>query len=436
MLVVRTFLWAFTGDAISKVAILATSLIAARALTPVEFGLYLGLSATTIIATAFWDAGVGIVVTRELAAKHLTARQAITQTAALRVRTLPIWAVAFAGGAAILARQTDVSVAPLAAFGAASLTIGTQGLVFPLLHASLRFKEAAASLALGRWVTALVSLVALPLVGVNDALFILALALFAGEAVTVVAASSAVVLRRRSADWDLAGTSAPSSKVTLRKALPFAANSVLNLAYNRFDVVILAALSSPFQLALYAPASRLQDALYLIPGTIAAIGLPLVARGWEGGAGLKATRTLLTRLMALGMALSLPTAIFVFVYAEDVLTLVLGDEYGGAARATRILIWSLPFACLTATLIVALAGTDRAMDTTRVFVVAFGVALTLHLSLDWWWGATGAAVASFAREPAALLTAVIYARRAGLIGLRPSQSSGRAAPSGASPSES
>jgi hypothetical protein len=59
MLVVRTFLWAFTGDAISKVAILATSLIAARALTPVEFGFYLGLSATTIIAAAFWDAAGG-----------------------------------------------------------------------------------------------------------------------------------------------------------------------------------------------------------------------------------------------------------------------------------------------------------------------------------------------------------------------------------------
>src|SRR5215207_3768202 len=116
MLVVRTFLWAFTGDAISKVAILATSLIAARALTPVEFDLYLGLSATTIIAAAFWDARVGIVVTRELAAKHLTARQAITQTAALRVRTLPIWAVAFAAGATILARQTDVSVAAFAAY--------------------------------------------------------------------------------------------------------------------------------------------------------------------------------------------------------------------------------------------------------------------------------------------------------------------------------
>jgi hypothetical protein len=66
-------------------------------------------------------------VTREPAAKHLTARQAITQTAALRVRTLPIWAAAFAAGATILARQTDVSVAALAAFGAASLTIGTHG---------------------------------------------------------------------------------------------------------------------------------------------------------------------------------------------------------------------------------------------------------------------------------------------------------------------
>jgi hypothetical protein len=40
MLVVRTFLSAFTGDAISKVAILATSLIAAGALTPVALSSY------------------------------------------------------------------------------------------------------------------------------------------------------------------------------------------------------------------------------------------------------------------------------------------------------------------------------------------------------------------------------------------------------------
>jgi hypothetical protein len=44
---------------ISKVAILATALIAARALAPVEFGFYLGLSTTTIIASAFCDAAGG-----------------------------------------------------------------------------------------------------------------------------------------------------------------------------------------------------------------------------------------------------------------------------------------------------------------------------------------------------------------------------------------
>jgi len=44
---------------ISKVAILAASLIAARALAPVESGFYLGLSATTIVAAAFCDAAGG-----------------------------------------------------------------------------------------------------------------------------------------------------------------------------------------------------------------------------------------------------------------------------------------------------------------------------------------------------------------------------------------
>jgi len=399
MLVMRTFFWAFSGEAISKIAILATSLIAVRALSPVEFGLYLGLSATTLLAAAFWDAGVSVVMTRELAAKHLGIRRAVTQAAGIRVRIVPIWVATFVIGTYILVRHTDVSSAALAAFGVASLIIATNMIGFAVLRAQFRFKTAAASLALGRWATALSSLLAL---GASDALFVLALALVIGEALTLVALVVAVLYRARSTDAERASLQPSSSNLTLRAALPFAANSLLSLAYNRFDVLILALLSSSQELGLYAPASRIQDALYMITTTIAAIGLPFAAREWKRGAGVKATRALILQLMAIGLALSLPAAILIFVYAREVIVFVLGGEYAGADVATRIIVWSVPLSALTTVLIAALAGIDRAMDTTRVFIIAFAVSLVAHCSLDWWLGATGAAIATLSREPAAL----------------------------------
>ena len=276
--------------------------------------------------------------------------------------------------------------------------------------------ESAAALAAGRWTTAALSLLALPTVGLDDGLLMLALALLAGEATTLITSIGAIASHARAGSDGRSALGPGTSTIGFRAAFPFAANSVLNLAYNRFDIIVLAALSTPQQLGLYAPASRIQDALYLVPVVISTIGFPLVARIWQSGRGAEATRALLRTMMVLGVVLSLPATILVFVYAEDLISLVLGQDYVGASTATRILIWFLPFAALTSPLIVALAAADRASDTTRIFLAAFLVAMTMHASLDWWWGATGAAVASLSREPAALLVALFYARAAGLLG--------------------
>jgi O-antigen/teichoic acid export membrane protein len=413
---VRPFLWTLTGDAASKIAILLTSLVAVRSLPPVEFGVYLGLAATTILAASMWDLGVSSVVTRELAAQRTTTRRALARSAALRARALPIWALSFSVGATILARSGEASAFALVAFGAASLVFATHTITLSVLRAHLQFRPAAAALAAGRWTTAALSLLALPTVGLDDGLLVLAFALLAGEATTLIASIGAIASHARAGSDGRSALGPGTSTIGFRVAFPFAANSVLNLAYNRFDIIVLAALSTPQQLGLYAPASRIQDALYLVPVVISTIGLPLVARMWQSGRGAEATRALLRTMMVLGVVLSLPATILVFVYAEDLISLVLGQDYVGASTATRILIWFLPFAALTSPLIVALAGADRASDTTRIFLAAFLVAMTMHASLDWWWGATGAAVASLSREPAALLVALFYARAAGLLG--------------------
>jgi O-antigen/teichoic acid export membrane protein len=141
----------------------------------------------------------------------------------------------------------------------------------------------------------------------------------------------------------------------------------------------------------------------------------LVARVWGTPGGPEEVQRFISRLIIIGLGVSLPVTIMTFIFAPEVIHFVLGPEYAGAILPTRILVWFLPLAVVGAPLLAALAGSGHAGDTTKVFAVAFGVAMIIHLSLDWWWGATGAAVASLAREPAAMLLAFLLARRVGIL---------------------
>jgi O-antigen/teichoic acid export membrane protein len=412
--VVRFFLWTLSGDAVSKGAVLVTNLIAVRALEPLEFGLYIGFSATAILAASLWDAGVAGLLTREFAAGRVSPREAAVQTARLRARTAAIGLLAFAVGSAVLVRSGGVSAAAVFAFGAASVVFATHVIPRAMLHARLRFRAAAIALASGRWCTALLSLLALPTVGFGRPLEVLAVAFVAGEALTL-AVALASVLREATRVSPTSLQNPPSRTLTLRAALPFAANGILVQAYNRFDIVLLGALASVDQLGLYAPASRMQDALLLISAAIGTVAFPVISTAAGTLHGVKHVQELVNRFIFIALALSLPLTVIFFIYSQPVIYFIMGSEYEGAVSPTRILLWSLPFSAATSALLAGLAGTGHALDTTRVFMVAFAVAAVFHLSLDWWWGAMGAATASLLREPAALLASIIYARRAGIL---------------------
>jgi len=190
---------------------------------------------------------------------------------------------------------------------------------------------------------------------------------------------------------------------------------MLATAYNRFDVIFLSALSSVQQLGLYAPASRIQDLLYLLPGSLYAIALPMLSAASRKPNQSGEVYLLIRRFVGFGLLISIPTALAVFLFAGEMLRFVLGPAYMGSVTSTRILIWFLPMAAAGAPLIAALAACGHGADTTKIFATAFAVALSLHLLLDPRWGAVGGAVASLLRDPLALLVAFLLARRAGLL---------------------
>jgi O-antigen/teichoic acid export membrane protein len=414
------------GDSASKAAVLLLNLLAARQLVPTQFGLYVGILATSLLGSAFWDTGVSTLVSVEVAKKSAPVVQALGRALALRLRTLPVWGVVLALGYSILARSQPVDAAVLIVFSLASVLSSIQVPVLAALRARLGFRDATFASAAGRWTTTGLVAVAFLAAGAREPLFILALAHAAGEAVTM--GLGFVLLRpwaaySRAGDWD-------PSRITVRRALPYASNSVLNVAYNRLDVVLVAALTSTSQFAAYAPASRIQDALYLLPGSLSVVAVPILARYAAGHDVARNVSALVRKLWIVGVALALPTSLILFVLMPQVISLLLGSGYAGSATPTRILMWSMLLAVIGAPLLGALIALDRGVDTTRAFAAAFIVSIVLHCTLDWWLGAFGAAIASLSRDGANVVVAAFYTRRAlqrlgaGGPGMPPAQTSG------------
>jgi O-antigen/teichoic acid export membrane protein len=400
--------WTLGGDGASKVAVLVLNLLAARQLLPTEFALYVGILATSLFASAFWDAGVSTLVSVEIARTTAPVLRVLGRALALRVPTLPIWGVVLVLGYAILARSQSVDPIVLIVFSIASVVASIEIPILAALRARLGFRDATLASAAGRWTTtALVAFVFLaghP----SEPLLVLALAHAAGEAVTALlgfALLHPMMPASRAGDWN-------PSRITLRRALPYASNSVLNIAYNRLDVVIVAALTSVGQFGAYAPASRMQDALYLLPGSLSVVAVPMMARYAAGRDAASHMEALLRKLWIGGAALAIPGSVVLFILMPQVISWLLGSAYAESAAPTRILMWSMLVATFGAPLLAVLIALDRGVDTTRAYLAAFTVSLLLHCSLDWWLGAIGAAIASLSRDVANLLVAAYYTRRA------------------------
>ncbi|HEV3162614.1 MAG TPA: oligosaccharide flippase family protein, partial [Isosphaeraceae bacterium] len=411
----RSLRWSAGTDLASKSAVLVTSLVAVRSLQPSWFGVFVGMSATTLMASALWDFGLSALLTREVASGHVGPQPALRSILRLRPMLLPLWLAAFAVGTLVIDRDRSVPLSVICGFAAASLAYGCHSALLAVLRGRLRFRSSGLATATGRWFSAGLCLVGVGIIKPHAPLPILAWSLCLGEVVTLLLAAWALLSELNGPRHD----GRDHGRLTLRAAIPFCANGVLAMAYNRFDVVILAALASVQQVGFYAPASRIQDALYLIPSSIGLIAFPFVAGAYREQGGDERVQRITRRLIALGVALSLPVTVVVFFSAPLLLRLVLGAQYGGAITPTRILIWFLPFAAVQAPLLSALAASGQAGDTTKVFALTMATALALHAFLDGSLGATGAAIASLSRDPVAVVVAVLLARRAGILGSPP-----------------
>ncbi|MEX0631019.1 MAG: oligosaccharide flippase family protein [Chloroflexota bacterium] len=395
-----------SGDLASKLAVVVVSIMAARALAPEVFATYLGLLAAAHVGAAVWDAGVSTLVTVERSRSRAPLSVLAERVVRARLLAFPAWVGAFALASLALGVATRPTAGNIASFAFVSLAISLQQPVLAAVRADLRFSQASAALFVGRWLTVVIFGGALAL-GLSDGdVELLGFSHLVGEAMVIVGAI--VVMRRGSRDG--AGAMWDGRSIGLRNALPYAANSLINIAYNRLDILVVAVLVPASQLAAYAPASRVQDALYLVPSAIAAVALPYLSRhGPHGDAGSWHT---MRRLWSIGLLIAIPSTVLLTLFMPNVLAFLLGSEYSSAALPSRILAWSMPLAAIGAPLLAYMISRGRGAQTTIAFASAGIVSLALHLILDPRFGALGAATASLVRDVANVAVAGLLVWRA------------------------
>ena len=375
-------------------------LLIARHLGAGEYGRYTASFSACTIAAVLFTFGLDSWLLREGAHAPGELSRNLGRVLAFKLAVGLPWAVAItlllplAGGASF-----PVAVVAVAAL--ATLADGLFTAVQTAFKAALRNRLTAATLAASR---------ALILVGAA----FLAAAGYSGAAPFAVARLAAVVVglalclpfvrvaRARAGVAGLAGLG--------KASLPFAVNDLLAIIYVQADIVIVALILGSQAAGLYAPASSLVNALFVIPSAVYSVATPVLVRALVSG-DRRRLKAAFTRAMLAFAAIGAALTVVAAASAGTIVPALLGRSYlasGGvlAILSPILVLKSLSFGA--AALLVAVGWQrERAVPQAAAMLANVG----LNFALAGRYGITAVAWVYVASEVLLLVGYAMLARR-------------------------
>ncbi|HJZ78379.1 MAG TPA: oligosaccharide flippase family protein [Vicinamibacterales bacterium] len=369
-----------SADLAAKGSLFVVTVVAARRLSPQDFGVFSLGSTLGWMAAVASDFGIQLHVARAVARRPEEASALLS--AWLRVR----WATASgalvaAGAGAALAPSTRAYAVPIALFALVYVCSGLveflhyfyRGLSRSDVESTLTLWQRAGTLGCG-----VLALLWRPSVSV------LAIAMLAPVVLTLAAslriarsfarASAPASERSTAGGMSRAMPAAPApimvAQAVRREIWPIGAGIVLSAVYFRVDVFLVQLWSGTEAVGLYNAAFRLVDALRLFPAAVIAVVLPSLCRA--------ADLRPLARAAA-PVTLSAAAVAAVLWMAADVLIPALYHErYAAAIPAFRILLLAFPLMSLNMALTHQLVGWDGQ----RAYAALCAAALTFNLAVN------------------------------------------------------
>jgi O-antigen/teichoic acid export membrane protein len=373
------------ADVAGKGSLFAITIVAARRLTPEDFGVFaLGTTIGWMLSVGA-DFGVQMHLARTVARTPGAAAALLRRWA--RVRIVATAGLLLLLGGVLAAAPIDRAIAiPLALFAVAYAALGlVEFLNYFYRGLSRSDIESTTTLLLRATTLAL----AVGVLIVRPTIVGLALAMLAPAVAALI--GSAIVAGRFAPIQDAA---APAERTHadrfVRDVFPIGAGIVLSSLYFRIDILLVERWAGLEAVAGYNAVFRLIDALRLVPAAVLAVTLPALCNAID-------RRPL--RRVALPLALfGSAAAAMLWPAAKPIVTLAFGSAYATAAPAFRILALALPLLSINFALTHQLVAWNRQ----RAYAGVCAAALAINLALNAWlipaWSIDGAAWATLATE--------------------------------------
>lgn len=393
-LVISGSSWSFVLQVLSKLSILVVMTIAARALGVRDFGTFAALQALGLLSAAVWDAGFSQLVLRDVAAQPDLLRQYLSAGIKAKVVLLPVFFSVYLLGCITLGLTGIEQALGAAIVGLGSLFTGFTSLLSSSLQAEFRFKETALTTSMGRITVA--TLAASVLIWEMPSSFIaLATASCVGEVVIGVFQLRAMRLSRLTI-YDAA--TVRLAMQLQRRSVPYALNGFFVLVYNRLDIVLVTWFAGSVQAGLYGPASRIQDALSFVPATLTAALTPMFSRYLSDRRNVRTVAKTMFSVSLISFAVIISVLIVVWLAADTVIPIVLGNDFAASADATRIITLALVFSAVAQPFFSFVVALDRAMLLNAAYGTSLVVSIAGHALVDPRFGALGASWVAVSRD--------------------------------------
>lgn len=367
--------------------------VAARHLAVAEFGDLALLLALAMIFGVLAEMGYPLLVAGEVASDPRVARPITRRVVSIRLRL----AVLVTGGlVAAFSLASEGSLWLAAAFGISVAATTVQSTVAAALRGLSQVRAE---------ITSDIGSRALVLIG--GGLWLIAGGGLRAAVATYVLADvlSAAYLTTTLLRSAPPGGDADPGAVGIRRALPLATASVVATVYYRIDVWLLAMLDQPGEVAIYAAAYRVLEAMLLPSAAIGAVSIP-------GSTHLcsASVRRRLAKLAALGLVFSVPAGVAVAWAAPPLLETLFGPPYAEGGAVLRVLLLSLP-----ASVVIGALGHWATLTyrwrITRALVICLAGNLVLNVVFIPLFGAVGAAGTTVVTQTLLLAMVLTVIRR-------------------------
>jgi len=375
------------------VLIMALSVLSAALLTRhlgvVRFGQYTTVISLVAVVSTVTDAGMSVIGVREFSVRDGAERDELMRDLLGLRMTLTAVGVLLVGGFALAAGYGTALLV-----GAVLASLGTIALVAQHTHtipisAELRLGTLSA-LELARQVLTVGAIVALVALGAA-VLPLLAVVL----AVNLVLIPPTAALARHKISLRLAVR--PRRWLTLlRLTVSFSLASAVGTLYMFTTQIITSLVAGSHQNGLFAASFRIFIVITVVPGTLAAGALPLLARA------ARDDRARLTyamqRIFDASLILGVAAAVGLLGGAQFVIHVVAGPKYAAAGEVLQIQGVALVATFVLAGWAYALLAMKRYKEVLLANLIAFLVSCAATLALARSHGAVGAAVATVCGE--------------------------------------